>query len=197
MGVRASYVAVVIVAVGVDASLIPVNGLLGLNRRGAFVWAGSIIHLLHSRPWGSGGGSGIQHWHGTNAQSISVRRFPSFHPSSVSSLTFLPLGSNAETVITQSLAMILGFHVLQDFMSDESMCFAGPCAVSRRNDARPQTAPSEKKSLQEAAPGINTGTKGAENFVPTADRSSFNAVDPDESQTVETKICLLTSTSPT
>ncbi len=56
IGVRASYVAVVIVVVGVDASLIPVNGLLGLNRRGAFVWAGSIIHSLHSCLWGSGGG---------------------------------------------------------------------------------------------------------------------------------------------
>ena len=56
MGARASYVAVVIVVVGVDASLIPVNGLLGLNRRRAFVWAGSIIHLLHSCPRGSGGG---------------------------------------------------------------------------------------------------------------------------------------------
>lgn len=48
MGARASYVAVVIVVVGVDASLIPVNGLLGLNRRGAFVWAGpSFIYFIH------------------------------------------------------------------------------------------------------------------------------------------------------
>lgn len=47
---RASSVAavvVVVVVVGVDASLIPVNGQLGLNRPGLFVWAGSIIHLLH------------------------------------------------------------------------------------------------------------------------------------------------------
>lgn len=55
IGVRASYVAVVFVVVCVDASLIPVNGLLGLNRRGAFVWAGSIIHLLRSCLWGSRG----------------------------------------------------------------------------------------------------------------------------------------------
>lgn len=56
MGVKASYVAVVIVVVGVDASLIPMNGLLGLNRRGAFMWVGSIIHLLHSCPQGGRGG---------------------------------------------------------------------------------------------------------------------------------------------
>lgn len=56
MGGRASYVAVVIVVVGVDASLIPLNGLLGLNRRRAFVWVGSIIHSLHSCPWRSQGG---------------------------------------------------------------------------------------------------------------------------------------------
>lgn len=65
MGVRASYVAVVIVVVGVDASLIPVNGPLGLNRRGVFVWAGSIIHLLHSRP--PTGGSGRGEWRTTLA----------------------------------------------------------------------------------------------------------------------------------
>lgn len=66
IGVRASYVAVVIVVVGVDASLIPVNGLQGLNRRGAFLWDGSIIHPLHSCPSGKRRGSGT-HWHGRNA----------------------------------------------------------------------------------------------------------------------------------
>lgn len=47
-GVRASCVAVVIVVVGVDASLIPINGPLGLNRRGAFVWLRpSFIYFIH------------------------------------------------------------------------------------------------------------------------------------------------------
>lgn len=88
MGVRASYVAVVIVVVGVDASLIPVNGLLGLNRRGAFVWAGSIIHLLHSCPWGSGGG--VAYNTGTALAlkaSLSVR----FHPPLTFSLYLIVL----------------------------------------------------------------------------------------------------------
>lgn len=117
MGARASYVAVVIVVVGVDASLIPVNGLLGLNRRGAFVWAGSIIHLLHSCPWGSGGGVAYNTGAAlTLKASLSVLFLPllalSVCLSSFSSLTFPPLGTNAETVIAQSLAVILGFHVL-------------------------------------------------------------------------------------
>ena len=64
MGVKASNVALVfVVVVGVDASLIPVNGLLGLNRRGAFGWAGSIIHSLLSCP--SRGAEG--EWHTTLA----------------------------------------------------------------------------------------------------------------------------------
>lgn len=63
----------------------------------------------------------------------------SLHPSSASSLTSLALGSGAGTVISQSLAMILAFHVSQDFMSDESVCSAGPCAPPRCKDARGQT----------------------------------------------------------
>lgn len=44
----ASYVVVVIVVVGVDASLIPENGLLGLNRRGVFCGLGpSFIYFIH------------------------------------------------------------------------------------------------------------------------------------------------------
>lgn len=104
MGVKASYVAVVIVVVGVDASLIPVNGLLGLNRRGAFMWVGSIIHLLHSCPQGGRGGVAYIGMALTLKASLSVLCLPL--------LTFSPLGTNGKTVITQSLAMILGFHVL-------------------------------------------------------------------------------------
>lgn len=152
MGVRASYVAVVIVVVGVDASLIPVNGLLGLNRRGVFVWAGSIIHLLHSRPprphrgkrkGGVADNAGAASALALKASLSALRVAPSapssLHPSSASSLTSLALGSGAGTVISQSLAMILAFHVSQDFMSDESMCSAGPCALPRCRDARGQT----------------------------------------------------------
>lgn len=48
-GGRASCVAVVLVVVGVDASLIPVNGPLGLNRRGVFFCGPgpSFIHFIH------------------------------------------------------------------------------------------------------------------------------------------------------
>lgn len=91
------------------------NGLLGLNRRGAFVWAGSIIHLLHSCPWGSGGGVAYSTGMAlTLKASLSVFFLPvlTLSVSHHSHLTFLPLGTNAETVISQSLAMILGFHVL-------------------------------------------------------------------------------------
>lgn len=67
-GGRASCVAVVIVVVGVDASLIPVNGPLGLNRRGVFFCGPgpSFIHFIHV-PRGSGGGVGggwRTLWHG-------------------------------------------------------------------------------------------------------------------------------------
>lgn len=162
MGVRASYVAVVIVVVGVDASLVPVNGPLGLNRRRG-VCVGRLHHSLtpFKSPWGSGGGSGGQRWHGISAQSISVRRRSAFtpsapsslHPSSASSLTSLALGSGAGAVISQSLAMILAFHVLQDFMSDESMCSAGPCALclAAASDARGQTL-RLRRACEEAFP---------------------------------------------
>lgn len=152
IGARASYVAVVIVVVGVDASLIPVNGLLGLNRRGAFVWAGSIIHLLHSCPWGSGGG--VAYNTGTALTlntclsvlylpllALSLSLFLFFCLSSFSSWTFPPLGTNAETVITQSLAIIPRFHVPLDSMFDELMCSSGPRASLHYHDGRPQTEP--------------------------------------------------------
>ena len=113
---RASYVAVVIVVVGVDASLIPLNGLLGLNRRGVFAWAGSIIHSLHSCPRGSGGGVVYNTGMALSLRaSLSVLLLPLLTLSSFFSLTFPPLGTNGGIVISQSLATILGSHVVQDF----------------------------------------------------------------------------------
>lgn len=83
----------------------------------------------------------------------------SLHLSSALSLTSLALGSGAGTVISQSLAMILAFHVSQDFMSDESMCSAGPCALPRCRDARGQT----RKRGEEAA----RAQRRPGNFVPS------------------------------
>lgn len=128
MGVRASYVAVVIVVVGVDASLIPVNGLLGLNRRGVFVWAGSIIHLLHSRPphrgKRKGGGGGGQRWRGISAQSVSVRppcrslRVSLFPPSLIGLVSHLSGswlrrwdGHQSKLGDDPGLSCLAGFHV--------------------------------------------------------------------------------------
>lgn len=136
-------------------------------------------------------GSGIQHWHGINAQSISVHPFPpSAHFLSVSHRSRPPFGTNAETLISHSLAMILGFHVLQDFMLDELMCSSGPCAAPHYNDGRPQTsAPRLRERI-----GSNTSwhrLRDTELFS-TADRSSFNVVGSAESHTEETTKCLLT-----
>lgn len=111
IGARASYVAVVVVVVGVDASLIPVNGLLGLNRRGAFLWAGSIIHSLHSCLRGSGGGSGI-HWHGINAaDSLPLPSSFSRHPRA--SLFLLAGGKSHQTKLGSDPGFLCsaGFHV--------------------------------------------------------------------------------------
>lgn len=79
------------------------------------MWAGSIIHLLHSCPWGSGGG--VAYNTGTALTlkaSLSVFLLPvlTLPVSHHSHLAFLPLGTNVEAVISQSLAMNLGFHVL-------------------------------------------------------------------------------------
>lgn len=106
----------------------------------------------------------------------------SLHPSSASSLTSLALGSGAGTVISQSLAMILAFHVSQDFMSDESMCSAGPCALPRCEDARGQTL-----RLGELARKRREHKDEQKTLFRRADGSSFNVGDPDESQTAETK----------
>lgn len=117
MGVRASYVAVVIVVVGVDASLIPVNGLLGLNRRGLFVWAGSIIHLLHSRPPGEAEG-GVADKAGTAlALKASLSAPPALHPSSASSSltshSWLQRWNGHQSKLGDDpgLSCLAGFHV--------------------------------------------------------------------------------------
>lgn len=83
----------------------------------------------------------------------------SLHPSSALVSHLSSLGSSTGTVISQSLAMILAFHVSQDFTSDESMCSAGPCALRRK---RPD-APAASGSLQ----GSGASTKRTENFVPS------------------------------
>lgn len=95
---RASCVAVVIVGVDVDASLIPLNGLLGLHRRRVFVWAGPVINLLHSMSLGKRRGRGVRHCIAlTLKASLSVRYFPLLAPSRLSHFSLL-----LETVITQA-----------------------------------------------------------------------------------------------
>lgn len=77
-----------------------------------------------------------------------------FPPSFIGLVSHLPRSwLRAGAVISQSLAMILAFHVLQDFMSDESMCSAGPCALclTAASDARGQTAPA-RRACEEAFP---------------------------------------------
>lgn len=135
------------------------------------------------------GGSGGQRWRGIKRSkrlcppSVSLPPLPlPSIPSSASSLTSLALGSGAGTVISQSLAMILAFHVSQDFMSDESMCSAGPCALPRCKDARGQTL-----RLGELARKRREHKDEQKTLFRRADGSSFNVGDPDESQTAETK----------
>lgn len=170
---RASYVAVVIVVVGVDASLIPLNGLLGLNRRGVFVWAGSIIHSLHSYPRGSGGGVAYNTGMALSLRaSLSVLLLPLLTLSSFFSLTFPPLGTNDGTVISQSLATILGSHVVQDFRvgrtdeQDHVLC-------NSTIDARPQAG--LRNPIASGTSRHKHRDKEAENFLSVADKSGFNA----------------------
>lgn len=91
--------------------------------KGAFVWVESIIHLLHSCPRGSGGGSVVQFWHGVNAPGTSAFTFPPSAPSlSIPHrlrLSFSLLDINGEIVV--ALAMISCFHLLLDITLDHAV----------------------------------------------------------------------------
>lgn len=134
------------------------------------MWAGSIIHLLHSCPRGSGGG--VAYNTGTALPLNASPSVPLLPRLALSSLTFPALGTNVGPVISQSLATILGSHVLEDFMLDRSTCSSGP---PRHTDAGQQTAPQEAFSKQHLQ--ANTPRQRGRKLFSMADRSSFNMVD--------------------
>ena len=82
------YVSVVIVVGGVASSLIAVKGMFLLGSGGAFVWARSIIHPVHSRLRGSGGGVAYNVGseltsNGGTSLSLPLRSLAPFPPPSV------------------------------------------------------------------------------------------------------------------
>lgn len=190
MGVGASYVAVVIVVVDVYASLIPVNGLHGLNRQGG-VCVSQVQHSFTSfvSP-GKRRGSGVQFWHSINALGTSVFTFPlSPHSLSIYSLSFgsLSLSSldiNVKRVI--ALAIILCFHLLLDITLAEAMLLWMLCFTTLHWwTTTASLSPSSTSWHRYARTNF---------FYFTSDKSSFNAVD-----SAERKCCMLSGTegSPT
>lgn len=151
------------------------NGLLGLNRRGAICGTGpSFIHFIHV-PRGSGGGSGVR-WHqrcrhGSLPLPPSVSRHPRFS------------SGPAETVARQRWALILDFGVPRDFTLDSSALSSRRRAPSLDSNVRLQTTFRNAHTTRRKHRDKETRNF----FSASADGLRFNTVDSTVRRTGETK----------